>query len=890
LIGFRVVTALAPRIRPFNFMPLPTRHLILVLASGFSVLPVCGVDKPDEFSPQPPVKALSPEAELKTFQLPAGYRMELVLSEPHIKEPVACAFDGNGRLFVAEMRSYMQDIDGTDEMKANGRVSLHWSSKGDGVLDKHTVFADNLLLPRILLPLGEGACVIGETNTLDLYLYTDTDGDGVSDKKELWFKGGPRGGNLEHQPSGLLWAIDNGLYSTYNAYRLRWTPAGVRKEATAPNNGQFGLGQDNHGKIYFMNGGGETGPQSFQVPTLYGMFNPRAQFAKGFDVVWPASGVRDFQGGPARVREPEGTLNHFTATAGAEIYRGDRLPAELRNELFFGEPAGRLVRRARVESRDGLITLSNPYQEQKSEFLRSTDLCFRPINMNTAPDGALYIVDMYRGIIQEGNWVREGSYLRKVVKQYSFDKVVSCGRIWRLLHDSTRLGPQPQMHRETPAQLVAHLAHPNGWWRDTAQKLLVLKQDKSVVPALELTARKDSNYLARSHALWTLEGLDAVGADLVREKLRDEHPQVRAAAIRVSESLFKKGDTSLQTNVLGMTNDKDADVVMQTFLTAKLLNFPTWKQLTRDAVSRTASAGVKEIGGAILNPPDAAAPADKLTSEQQKLMTAGAEIYNTLCAACHAPDGKGMPMAGASAGMMLAPSLCGSKTVNGPRDGGIYVLLNGLIGDIDGKKYEGLMVSMATNDDKWIANVLSYVRNSFGNHAGFVLPSDVAQLRPEAAKRTQPWGIQELRAALPHSLDRKGWKLTASHNAANVKAAIDGDLGSRWDTKVSQAPGMWFTIELPAETEISAIRLDAAQSSRDYPRGYKVEFSLDNQTWSKPIAEGTGTRALTEIEFMPAKAKFVRITQTGAVQGLFWSIHELELLAPASHKPALSAR
>ena len=119
------------------------------------------------------------------------------------------------------------------------------------------------------------------------------------------------------------------------------------------------------------------------------------------------------------------------------------------------------------------------------EFIRSTDPNFRPVNVSTAPDGTLYIVDMYRGIIQEGNWVRPGSYLRPVVQKFQLDKNFGRGRIWRLVHQDFKPGAQPRMLDETPAQLVAHLEHPNGWWRTTAQKLLVLRQDKSVVPALK---------------------------------------------------------------------------------------------------------------------------------------------------------------------------------------------------------------------------------------------------------------------------------------------------------------------------------------------------------------------------------------------------------------------
>jgi mono/diheme cytochrome c family protein len=757
---------------------------------------------------------------------------------------------------------------------------LHWSSKGDGAFDRHTVFIDKLVMPRMILPLEAGRLLVGETDTNDIYLYTDTNGDGVADKKDVWFLGGPRGGNLEHQPSGLIWATDNWLYTSYNAYRLRWTPAGPPiKEPTAGNGGQWGLTQDDHGKPWFIDAGGEQGPVNFQTPIVYGAFRAKDEKAGEFATVWPAIGLADFQSGLGRVRPEDKTLNHFTATCGDAIYRGDRLPAELRGDLFFGEPVGRLVRRAKVEVREGLTYLTNPYQAQKSEFIRSTDPLFRPINMLTAPDGTLYIVDVYRGIIQEGNWVREGSYLRKVVEQYAMDKPVGMGRIWRLVHDSAKPGPQPKMSSETPAQLVAHLEHPNGWWRDTAQKLLVLKQDKSVVPALTAMARTSKSYLGRLHALWTLEGLDVLTPEIVREKLKDEHPQVRVAAIRVSESLFKKKDVTLQGDILAMAKDIDANVVIQTMLTAKLLNWPNWKKLTEDLAKSNPSSGVKELATTILNPP-VQVVARSISPAEKKLFDAGQAIYQGLCVTCHGPDGKGMPMIGAGPDKFLGPPLAGSKTVTGFRDGPVYVQLQGLTGDIEGKHYEGLMISMATNDDTWIASVLSYVRNSFGNHASFIEPTDVARVRAATKDRTQPWTIGELRAVLPKALrNRNEWKLTASHNGNDVRAAVDGDAGSRYTTNASQAPGMWFQIELPQEAALAGVELDSTKSRDDYPRGYKIELSGDGQIW-KQIAAGKGEGPVTNVSFPAERAKFVKITQTGAVDGLFWSIHELEIFAP----------
>ena len=362
------------------------------------------------YEPTGSLPYLSVEDSLKTFELPEGYALEPVVTEPDIAEPVVCAFDGNGRLYVVEMRTYMQDADSTGESEPTSRVSLHEDTNGDGVMDKHSVFADNLLLPRMVLPLDDRV-LINETNTLDVYSYRDTNGDGVADEKTLFYEGGPRGGNMEHQPSGLIWSMDNWIYTTYNAYRLRYNPNGLAfKEKTAANGGQWGLCQDDHGKPWFVNAGGERGPLNFQQPIVYGQFNVADQFPAGYREVFPLVGIPDVQGGTKRFRPENHTLNHFTATCGEEIFRGDRLPEELRGDLFFSEPVGRLIRRSKVEVRDGITYLRNAHPG--SEFIRSTDPNFRAMNMVNGPDGCLYIVDMYRGIIQQGNWTKPGSYLR----------------------------------------------------------------------------------------------------------------------------------------------------------------------------------------------------------------------------------------------------------------------------------------------------------------------------------------------------------------------------------------------------------------------------------------------------------------------------------------------
>jgi mono/diheme cytochrome c family protein len=489
-------------------------------------------------------------------------------------------------------------------------------------------------------------------------------------------------------------------------------------------------------------------------------------------------------------------------------------------------------------------------------------------------------VDAYRGIIQEGNWVKPGSYLRPQVQRWGLQNNTNRGRVWRLVHKDFTPGPQPKMLDEKSDQLVAHLEHPNGWWRDTAQKLLVVRQDKSVVPALQTMARTSKNPLARMHAMWTLEGLGALDAALAREKLKDENPRVRENAIRATETLIKGGDKSLAADIIALAKDKDPNVAIQVIGTAKTQNFPEWENLAQIMISGNKSQGVQEIGKALITVPK---PMNTQVYSAQEIavLKKGEGIYKELCFACHGFDGKGTPMQGAR-GVTMAPPLTGSKTVTLHSNGPVLVLLHGLAGPVNGKTYEAQMVPMNTNPDDWIAAVTSYVRNSFGNSGALVTPADVKRLREATKTRTQPWTQKELADALPKPVgDLKKWKLTASANGKECGAAIDGDAKTRWDTHAFQTPGQWFQIELPEETEISGLRFDTTKSANDYPRGYKVELSADGQAWGKPVAEGKGNGVITEIPIAPAKAKFIRITQTGAAKGNFWSIHELTVLKRA---------
>jgi mono/diheme cytochrome c family protein/glucose/arabinose dehydrogenase len=708
-------------------------------------------EKP-EIVKEAPSDYLSPEEAMKKFYLPEGYRIELVASEPMVREPVAIAWDGDGKMYVAQLDTYMQDIDGTGTDEPVSQIKLLEDLDGDGKMDKSTVFIDSLVLPRMILPLDD-RLIVNETYSYDLWSYRDTDGDGVADEKiNIYSNPNRRGGNLEHQQSGLIWNIDNWLYMTTQSYRLRFT-TGKLEIDTLENypGGQWGLTQDDMGVMYFGSAGGENPAYGFQQPAVYGHVNLPGRLSERFIEPWPIVGNPDVQGGMAHRNKEDGTLNHFTGVAGQAIFRGDKLPPSAKGDLFIPEPVGRLIRRAKVKNEDGKKVLYNAYDE--AEFLASTDLNFRPVQAQTGPDGCLYIVDMYRGIIQESNWTREGSKIRPHIVRKGLDKNFGKGRIYRIVHEQIEPGGKPNLLSKSADELLEYLEHPNGWYRNTAQKLIILKGDKSVVPALKEMAKDnvpfwsgltgDKDYaLGRIHALWTLEGLGVVDKSLIGEKLKDEDARVRVMAIRLSDELLKSGDKDLLPALAQLQSDTDINVINQLALSMRysassqatdVLNAISAKYADNEVISRSVFESLKKDDSElqVLKKRISNRGGDK------NRILKGYDIYKQLCITCHGPDLKGVP----TGSSLIAPSLIGSPRVIGDKDVLLRILINGLIGPVDGKDY-GIMMPMGDNDNNWLADVASYIRTM--NDTTMVNGREVRNVRAKYKDRDSYWTMKEL--------------------------------------------------------------------------------------------------------------------------------------------------
>ena len=408
------------------------------------------LDRSDfKINTDPPGSTFAPEDSLSTIRVPDGYRLELVAAEPMIEEPVCMAWGPNGELYVAEMRTYMRDIDMNGELEPVSRVVKLVDLDGDGRMDKSTTYLDNLVLPRAILTL-DNKVLVGEPP--HLWLCEDTDGDGVADKKISIFEnfGKRESGNVEHKINGLQWTMDNWIYNTKSASIFRYRDGTIEERRTVFS-GQWGQTVNDRGEnIATKNsepGLATVFPGKYlgdlSLANKYRNLFERVRLGQGYSTTWPIQGTPDMQGGRGLGRENDRSLQRFTAACGQTVFRGDRLGDDMKGTYWVCEPVGRMIRCSDIEYEDGMITLHNRLEKQKLEFISSTDANFRPVNAYTAPDGTLHFIDMYRGVIQHGNWTREGSYLRSEILRRGLEKNIGKGRIYRLVRDGIKPGSLP---------------------------------------------------------------------------------------------------------------------------------------------------------------------------------------------------------------------------------------------------------------------------------------------------------------------------------------------------------------------------------------------------------------------------------------------------------------
>ena len=534
---------------------------------------------------------LSPQEALTSFRIADGFRIELFAAEPHVVDPVELAFDENGAVYVAELADNPEDPpEGTPPLS---RIKYLQDTDGDGVVDTHTVFADNLLAVEGIAPWKGGLIA---TAAPDILYLKDTDGDHRADVRETLYTGFALA-HVEGRLSNPRLGLDNWFYVVNRGYpgevtsparpeipvvsvrdrEFRFDPLSGAAEAST-GDAQFGHDYNEWGHWFIAHN--TVHLRHTVIPAGYLRRNPllpveRAEqdisdhgrpAAKVFPVSRPqqwriqrtdARRKRYAETRPGREEQLEG---FFTAASGTTVYTGDRFPSKLRGSVFVGEGNGNLVH-------CDLLTPSGPTYvasrwPSEEEFIASTDNWFRPVNFANAPDGALYVIDYYRQYLEHPDFIPEAIKQRlKMDFRAGDDK----GRIYRIVPDSpgplartVRLGSLPSV------ELTQQLEHPNGWHRRTAQRLLVERQDLAVAPDLRSMASSHARPAVRLLALWTLEGLDAVDPDTLSSALDDPHPALRESALRLAERFPDK----FAASVLAAARDENPRVAFQAALSA----------------------------------------------------------------------------------------------------------------------------------------------------------------------------------------------------------------------------------------------------------------------------------------------------------------------------------
>jgi mono/diheme cytochrome c family protein len=718
---------------------------------------------------------LSPAESLKKMKVEEGFVIKLVAAEPLVTAPVALTFDEKGRIWADEMVNYMPDTVGTGEDKPAGKIVILEDKNKDGIMDDRKVFMDGLVLPRALCFVDNGILIAEPPNLWFVEINNDQPG-----KKILVDDKYAAGGNAEHQANGLMRALDNWIYSANSDKRYRKKGDHWLIERTHAR-GQWGISQDNYGRLFYNNNSQNLLGDYFTAGL--GAANTHQQNMSCYNEeiiadnkvfpIRPTPGVN--RGYMKGVLNDSLRLVNFTAASGPVLYRGGLFGNDYLLNAFVAEPSANLIKRNILTEKGNLVQGRQAYAGR--EFLSSTDERFRPVTLYNGPDGALYVADMYRGIIQHKTYLTD--YLKNEIKSRSLTQPLTCGRIYKIV---------PQRKQEVvvdtmptnPERLVKLLGDANGWVRDKAQQMIIDGKFTQLIPALRQNLQLTNEPLTVIHSLWTMEGLAALKPADILPLLKQGDWIIRAQALSVLPSVMTRKTYGQYLQVLNqMAAQKDtlaapyiafnvqsirrfnpakanslllkivkqnlhdifvADAVISTLQGKEQVFLKKMNSLYTD----TAMIIKKRLKNIIS---DIANSKNKNSEGLKKEFPKGAAIFNAVCQTCHGGDGNGISS--------LAPPLNKSEWVTGDKDKLLSIVLYGLTGPVkvNGKVYKapeinGEMPGIGNNkefSDEAIAQLLSFIRKSWSNKAEKVDSTDIDKIRKKFQGRQKSFTTEELK-------------------------------------------------------------------------------------------------------------------------------------------------
>jgi len=696
-----------------------------------------------------------PKVSLEGYQIEDGFELSVIASESFLKAPVSMDFDNKGRMWVVEMIGYMPNLEGIGEDEPNGKITILEDLDKDGVIDHSKIFLDKLVLPRGLAHVYGGLLYVDGPKLWFVDIKNDKPG-----KKTLVDPIYAEGGNVEHSSNGLMMNIDNWIYNANYNFRYQLKNGKWIKEPTS-NRGQWGITHDNFGRLYFNNNStqlqGDNILPNKAIRNKY--FKPTVAENQRLtnNKVYPIHQTSVNRGYQKGVLDTRGYLTEVTAACGPLVYRGAAFPEAYNQNVFVCVPEANLIKRNILTFNNTRTTASQAIEGK--EFIASADEGFRPVNLFNGPDGAMYIVDMHRGIIQHKAYISQ--YLAEQLAGKKLDTLQNAGRILKVINKNTQLNTSIDLSKATNKELLALLNSPNGWLRDRSQQILIQKKDPTISKELLASVKSSNEFSTAIHALYVLDGLNMLTLEILSDIItQSKQPETIAHALGLLEHYAAVANVAKMKTIsaqLLAQNNEIVDLYLALSLNAWLrFSFETFvpllaqiekkyadKKVFQEAIT-SSLAGKEENYLKTQNPNTTLKNNLILAINNQKKnelnpiflreknevdnRTKGLQLYRSICATCHGPDGKGIEN--------LAPPLKGSEYIDGSMKRLAAIILHGVNGPItvNGKLYQlnNEMPALLNNKDikdQDIVDIIRFTQNAFAKVGKGLSTDDVKKQR-----------------------------------------------------------------------------------------------------------------------------------------------------------------